>query len=288
MYQHPSAAVEERESSKDGCRTNADELLPQQLSVPHGLRLGTLDVMTLAVVILLLVFPILMISNVKSFSIPPPFQLRVGKSLQVQHWLAIIGVEFSTLFGMFLLPKLSSTLVSKYVTKRLMGSGLELSTLLNSQQSAPFPTQFRHGMKRLLGIRLALPIFGVALSIAYKFSFENVSIEDMIQISNVAGSRRLVGAIRFTYSVYDEPPGSSWAWGRDVDSFPKLNADIPRRPSFGVECHKFIAARSSSNMPSALLRSIRLFLFSYSFHRANWKQQYPRPRLFWELDCRRH
>jgi hypothetical protein len=247
-----------------------NELLPQQLSVPHGLRLGTLDVMTLAVVILLLVFPILMISNVKSFSIPPPFELRVGKSLQVQHWLAIIGVEFSTLFGTFLLPKLSSILVSKYVTKRLMGSGLELSTLLNSQQSAPFPTQFRHGMKRLLGIRLALPIFGVALSIAYKFSFENVSTEDTIQISNVAlvEAGDFVGAIRFTYSVHDEPPGSSWAWGRDVDSFPKLNADIPRRPSFGVECHKFIAARSSSNMPSALLRSIRLFLFSYSFHRA--------------------
>jgi hypothetical protein len=143
-------------------------------------------VMTLAVVILLLIFPIVMILNVKSFSVPPPFQLRVGKSLQVQHWLAIIGVEFSTLFGTFLLPKLSSILVSKYVTKRLMGSGLELSTLLNTQQSAPFPTQFRHGMKRLLGIRLVLPIFGVVLSIAYKFSFENVSIEDTIQISNVA------------------------------------------------------------------------------------------------------
>jgi len=139
-----------------------------------------------------------------------------------------------------------------------------------SDSWAPFPTQFRHGMKRLLGIRLALPIFGVALSIAYKFSFENVSTEDTIQISNVAlvEAGDFVGAIRFTYSVHDEPPGSSWAWGRDVDSFPKLNADIPRRPSFGVECHKFIAARSSSNMPSALLRSIRLFLFSYSFHRA--------------------
>jgi hypothetical protein len=237
---------------------------------------------SLAVVILLLIFPILMTPNVKSLSIPPPFQLRVGKSLQVQHWLAIIGVEFSTLLGTFLLPKLSSILVSKYDTKRLMGSGLEWSTLLNSQQSAPFPTQFRHGMKGLLGTRLALPIFGVALSIAYKFSFENVSIEDTIRISNVALVEvdDFVGEIRFTYSVHDEPLGSSWAWGRDVDSFPKLNADIPRRPSFGVECHKFIAARSSSNMPSALLRSIPLFLFSYSFHRANWQQQYPRPRLF--------
>ena len=154
---------------------------------------------SLAVVILLLIFPILMTPNVKSLSIPPPFQLRVGKSLQVQHWLAIIGVEFSTLFGTFLLPKLSSILVSKYVTKRLMGSGLELSTLLNTQQSAPFPTQFRHGMKRLLGIRLALPTNSPSKMCQLKTRFRSVMLPLWKQATCRCNSMHLLSSRRTSW-----------------------------------------------------------------------------------------
>jgi hypothetical protein len=97
----------------------------------------------------------------------------VGGQLSIQSWLVIVGLEFGFL-GYFFLSRIAEVLVSKVLTRGLTGDGMGFASLLNSQRTAPWRTQMRFGLKRVLGIRIFGVVIVVVFSILYKYSFVRV------------------------------------------------------------------------------------------------------------------
>jgi hypothetical protein len=147
--------------------------------------LRTLDLIVACSSIVLLITSSLLIAN-GSCSSPHGFSadtpLCEGQSLSIQSWLAILGVQF-TLLGTVVLPRAGSILTSKYITKRVAGSnGLSLATLLNSQTQAPLKTQLRHGLRRVILVRILIVTIVTALTILYTFSFVRVTATGILDI----------------------------------------------------------------------------------------------------------
>jgi len=140
-------------------------------------RRATMDRTLLSVSILLLIFATLMVLNgVCSYSttlFTSWYPVCVGGHLSVQSWLVITGLELS-LLTLLILPRTYALLTSKYLTRRLTSTGLPLSTLLNSQTTAPFLTVLRHGHWGLKCLRFALLVLAAATTILYKFTFTPV------------------------------------------------------------------------------------------------------------------
>jgi hypothetical protein len=96
--------------------------------------------------------------------------LCVGHDYSISIWLAIIGIEFS-ISGTLILPRLHALVVSKILTRKLLNGDVKLSTILNSQSTAPILTQARYGLRRLFIWRVLILLVVAAASVSYKFSF---------------------------------------------------------------------------------------------------------------------
>lgn len=156
---------------------------------------GTMDWLLAASSILIMIYSSLMFangtySNHRRTSVHPA--LYIGGHLSIQAWLAIVGVEFS-LLGTVVIPRMVAVFISKYLTKRLTGDGMLLSTLLNLHPSAPMQTQLRWGMKRVMFLRLLVIILAGTGSILYKFSFVTVDMGGIFAIQPASQNTRPFG-----------------------------------------------------------------------------------------------
>jgi hypothetical protein len=104
----------------------------------------------------------------------------VGGSLSVQSWLAITGLELSLLTTVTL-PRAKDRFLSKYFTRHLTKNGLLLSTLLNTQASAPAWIQIRASW-RLFLFRGLVVVLAAGISITYKFTFVKVAAYDTVAL----------------------------------------------------------------------------------------------------------
>ncbi|EPE33294.1 hypothetical protein GLAREA_06306 [Glarea lozoyensis ATCC 20868] len=126
--------------------------------------------------LILLLTSILLIVNAncsKPYGISAEALVCVGGQLSIQSWLVIVGLEFGFL-GYFLFPRIAEVLISKVLTRGLAGDGMSFASLLNSQRTAPWKTQMRFGLKRVLGIRILGVVIILVFSILYKYSFVRV------------------------------------------------------------------------------------------------------------------
>jgi hypothetical protein len=145
---------------------------------------ATMDRTVLGISILLVIFATLMIVNgVCSRSttlLTSWYAVCVGGHLSVQSWLVITGLELS-LLTLLILPRTYTILTSKYLTRRLTSTGLPLSTVLNSQTTAPFLTLLLHGHWGLKSLRFALLALAAVTTVLYKYTFTPVISDSILQ-----------------------------------------------------------------------------------------------------------
>jgi hypothetical protein len=147
---------------------------------------GTMDWSLVAASLLFILFSSLLIAN-GSCSQPEGLSASspvcVGGKLSIQSWLAIVGIEFGAL-GFIIIPRIQAVLVAKILTSRLMGDGLSLANMLNSQTTAPILTQLRLGARSILFLRIFILVAIATVSILYKFSFSRIAAFDTLGLTD--------------------------------------------------------------------------------------------------------
>ncbi|KAF8865247.1 hypothetical protein BDZ45DRAFT_668692 [Acephala macrosclerotiorum] len=139
----------------------------------HLTTLALFDWTSLAIITLLILTSALLLSNSTTYptcAFPSP--LHIGSHLSPSTWTALVSIQFS-LFGTVLLPCLLTLFTSKLLARNLTtGNGMKISTLLNTQESAPLRTQYRHGNLGLLVFKVLTKAGSFILCITCIFSFQ--------------------------------------------------------------------------------------------------------------------
>lgn len=153
-------------------------------------RLGTMDWSLMFASLLFISISSLFIANAscsRSQGVYGTAPVCVGGKLSIQGWLAIVGFEFGAL-GLWVVPRTRNLLISKFFTARLTSEGVSWTDVLNSQSTAPFRTQIRHGLKSTLFIRILVLVFVAIFSISSKFSFVQVKMFDTLGLPDASFS----------------------------------------------------------------------------------------------------